>query len=74
MLPANLDVTDVLQSESVHLKGTIKNSKLVVVHSREFDVSGETGVGLLVFEQQVPTLGYSGYSPGRPSSMTHARG
>jgi hypothetical protein len=51
-----LTLEDVVNRDSASLKRSIAQAKLVVVHNREIDVSGEGGVGPAMFEQVMQKL------------------
>lgn len=51
-----LSLEEVLARETSSLKLSIAQARLVVVHSQEIDKSGETGMGLRVFESELKKL------------------
>ena len=51
-----LSLQEVLNRDSVTLKKTVAEAKLVVVHSQEIDEAGEKGVGPAIFSQTLSSL------------------
>jgi hypothetical protein len=51
-----LSLSDVVGRSAADLKRSISKARLVVVHSQEIDDAGESGVGLVVFDQVIQKL------------------